>query len=322
MQIAYLVITHTDPEFIRRLAEKVTRCTTNHVFVHVDGKIAIDGFERALAGLSNVHLLKERKAVYWGGYASIEATILLLSAAAGAGKFDRYVLLQGLDYPIKNNTEIDEFFEAHADTEFIRAASETDSNSNKDKHKYILRYHMDSPSKLARWRRGINVLILRYFPFGLPRPYVTIDRKRCEIYRGWAQFALTHAAVEYLLDFHNAHPEYNNYFRHVYAADESYFHTIIYNSHFDSKTVDGHPVAQKDRSILSLLNLTYFEYPDVVRMFQQAEEFEILEGSGYLYFRKASSKSTELLDHIDARHQLGSPGKKVDDSSEAAGVEE
>lgn len=65
MNIAYLLITHKDPEFAHRLATTLTRGTGNHVFVHVDAKVPIGDFDR-LESLANVHLLGERLEIYWG----------------------------------------------------------------------------------------------------------------------------------------------------------------------------------------------------------------------------------------------------------------
>ena len=105
------------------------------------------------------------------------------------------------------------------------------------------------------------------------------------------QIALTAATVLYTLDFYEAHPRYNAFFKHVFAPDESYFHTIIYNSPFAAKTLDGKALPESQRTIQAMLNLTYFEYPDLIRVFTKIEEFEPLHNSGFLYFRKATSES-------------------------------
>lgn len=225
-----------------------------------------------------------------------------MEAALQVGGFRRFVLLQGLDYPIMSAAEIDRFFETHRQTEYISAVSETQSRSNTDRHKYVLRYNLDSSRRSARLRTKVNAAIMHYLPFRLPRPHIRISGRRCDIYRGWAQVALTDRAVEYIVDFHRKNPRYNDFFRKVYAADESYFHTIIYNSQFASRTVAGHSLAQELRSVNGLLNLTYFEYPDVVRVFENIEDYRTLRATGFLYFRKVTSRSKALLDHIDECH--------------------
>ena len=128
---------------------------------------------------------------------------------------------------------------------------------------------------------------------------IEYDGRKHHIFRGWAHFALTHEAVKYVLDFSRIHPKFNEKFRSVYAPDESYFHTIIYNSKFVDNTPHKGPISEEERNLKNLLNLTYFEYPAAVREFKSKDEYEYLKQTGYLYFRKVSSASAELLDCID-----------------------
>ncbi len=50
-------------------------------------------------------------------------------------------------------------------------------------------------------------------------------------------------------------------------------------------------------------NLTYFEYPADVTLFTEKKDWPKLRDSGFLFFRKASSQSKELLDFIDEQHR-------------------
>lgn len=302
IKIAYLILCHKDPKFVQRTALKLTAGTENHVFIHVDKKTPLEPFSAPLMDAEKIHFLSNRLPVYWAGYNSIQATVALLRAASDILQFDRYVLLQGADYPIRSNKEIEHFFAIHPDTEFIKAVSETKASNNSDKYKYVLKHYMDAPGFWAHIVNALTRRISKYWPFSLPAPRIRIDGKKCEIYRGWAQIALTDQAVRYILDFYGTHPKYNSFFKKVFAADESYFHTIIYNSPFRAKTLDGHPLPESSRTIHGMLNLTYFEYPYFVRIYTKKEEFKLLYDSGFLYFRKAGSESKELLDYIDNFH--------------------
>ena len=88
----------------------------------------------------------------------------------------------------------------------------------------------------------------------------------------------------------------------MYAPDEAYFHTIVYNSPFVRHTPDGKAVARPH--LTDFENLTYFEYPTTVMLFTEKKDWAKLQDSGFLFFRKASSESKELLDYIDAQHLL------------------
>lgn len=81
MKIAYLILCHTDPKHIRRLVEKVTKGTENEAFVHIDKKADSPAFREALEGLPHVHVLRNNRKVWWGGFSSVDATIRLMREA-------------------------------------------------------------------------------------------------------------------------------------------------------------------------------------------------------------------------------------------------
>lgn len=311
MKIAYLLLCHIDPEHIARLANKLTNDTMDEVFVHVDGKSNIEPFSEVLKGNTQVHVLEDRVDIYWGGYSSVEATIKLFRAALSSGEFDRFVILQGLDYPIKSNKEIHAFFEENMDKEFIRAQNISDCSNPKEIHKYSLYWYLDKPKKkAARVRRWIiNTINNRFFlkKWIIPhfkKNYVK-DRtgRKMKIYQGSAQFGATRQLAEYIVNFYDENEGFNRYFRSMYAPDEAYFHTIVYNSPFIEHTPDKKADTRPNLSVIELKNLTYFEYPVYVMLFTQKSDWPKLRDSGFLYFRKASSESKELLDYIDEQHR-------------------
>lgn len=309
MRIAYLILCHTDPKHIKRLTDKITNGTGDEAFVHVDGKCDVKPFEQELKANSRVHVLNQRVRVYWGGYSSIEATINLFKAAISGGggqRFDRFVILQGLEYPIKTNREIHSFFEERPETEFILAQNISKSDNPKEVHKYSLYWYLDLKAKL--WVKILHIINSKMFlKLGIiPRfkkNYVVNNlNEKMEIHQGCAQFGITRRLAEYIVRFHNQNADFNRYFQTMYAPDESYFHTIVYNSPFVKYTPDGKAVTRP--YLTNFENLTYFEYPTVVTLFKEKRDWPKLRDSGFLFFRKASSESKELLDYIDEQHLL------------------
>lgn len=308
MTIAYLILCHTDPKHIRRLTEKITKDTNDVAFVHVDGKCDLIPFQCELKDNSQVQLLKNRTPVNWGGYSSIEATINLFKAAISWRKqrFDRFVILQGLEYPIKTNQEIHNFFEEKPKKEYILAQNISETNNPKEKHKYSLYWYLDNASAIGvkAIHRLNSALFLRtgIIP-AFKKNYVRDNSgAKMQIYQGCAQFGVTRQLAEYIVKFHDENPEFNKYFQTMYAPDESYFHTIVYNSPFVKNTPDGKAVTRPH--LTNFENLTYFEYPKTVTLFTRKNDWPKLRDSGYLFFRKASSESKELLDYIDEQHTL------------------
>ena len=77
----------------------------------------------------------------------------------------------------------------------------------------------------------------------LKRNYVMdASGRKLDIFQGCAQFGIISDAAAYIVNFHDTNKGFNRYFRTMYAVDEAYFHTIIYNSDFVRNTPDGRAV--------------------------------------------------------------------------------
>lgn len=130
--------------------------------------------------------------------------------------------------------------------------------------------------------------------------YCIIDGHKKPIYRGWAQISLTNEAVKYILDVVKRNPQLLKRFSRIYAPDESFFHTIVLNSLFAE---NAEIIEESKKSIPNMLNLTYFEYPDEIRVFKNHIEYAELKETKCLFFRKVTTKeSQDLLNYIDMIH--------------------
>lgn len=292
------MLCHTDPEHVARLSNKLTRNTSAEVFIHVDLKMDITPFKELLDGNPQVHLIDSRVNIYWAGWNSVLATIRLMEAAVKSNA-DRYVILQGLDYPILSNKEIENFFVQNRETEYIKAVNCTHSKIIPNYKLCYCLWYMDKgglfTSLMARLTKYPNTHGWKY-----RKGYYQDRQKKYEIYRGWAHWSLTKDCVLYLLDFYRNNPKFNRYFKHCFAQDECYFHTIIYNSPFREKTLLGKP-NEDTYDMPALLNLTYYEYPEfAVTVFKDKKDYSRLKDTGLLFFRKVTTKdSQELLNYID-----------------------
>lgn len=306
MKIAYLILCHSNPKHIARLVNKLfsENC---HCFIHVDKKVNIEPFKKELQDCNNFTILKDRKEVYWGGYSSIEATITLMKAALERDVFDRFVILQGLDYPIKSNKEIEEFFIENKKIEFILAQNISIRSDSRSIHKYRLYHYLDNPNSIAaKVTEKLKTYFLKkdFIPHFKPNWVCDIYGNKMHIYQGCAQIALTRNAVKYIVEFNKKNNKFNKYFKTMFAVDESYFHTIIYNSEF-KENASG--IIEKEfPRLVDFKNLTYFEYPGdtvCITVLKDIKDYNKLKESGYLFFRKATEESYRLLDYIDEFHR-------------------
>jgi Core-2/I-Branching enzyme len=299
MRIAYLILCHDDAGHIGRLARRLVFATSkNSIFIHVDRKSKVyDEVIRSVIQVPNVFVIEERYEVFWGGFSAINATYALLRAAVNNGGFDRYVLLQGADYPIKSNQYIDLFFADHKDVEYMRAVNCAASKNNYFHSKARHSIYLDRPSLLKQIRNKlVRILDLKI----KPRDFA-VNGKTYNVYWGCAQFAVTHKCVELILQYEKCH-ELRNHFGDIFPADETFFHTVVYNSDLVSNTTHARPEGERELyNLIDLMNLTYFEYPELVTIFTK-DDFRKIIDLPHLYVRKVrTTESSELLDMID-RH--------------------
>ena len=85
--------------------------------------------------------------------------------------------------------------------------------------------------------------------------------------------------------------------KHRFPPDEIYIHTIIHNSPFKHKVSKN--VIVNRSGAKTLLNLTYFEYPNFVTVFTDKDDYQWLKNTGCLFVRKVNSNSYNLINEID-----------------------
>lgn len=296
IKIAYICLCHTDPVFVAKTAKSL-QYESDGFFIHVDNKQDITPFVAACDGIENVHFVKKRIDNYWGGYNSIVATMKTIKLALSTDNYDRFVLLQGQDYPLYSPKEIHDFFEAHRDIEFCKAKNISVSKIKKDYTKCCGFWLMDvRPVFPVKY---IRTLLHRFNTLGIKYRSSTFKGKneKWSIYHGWAQFALTNDCIKYVLNVYENNVSYNRYMKHRFPPDEIYIHTIIHNSPFKDKV--SKDVINVRSGEETLINLTYFEYPMYVTVFTNKDDYKWLRNTGCLFVRKVNSSSSALLEEID-----------------------
>ena len=111
MNIAFLNLCHTDPDIVARAASKLTQHDDIDMYIHVDLKSDIEPFLTALANIPRVYFIDDRVKLYWGGFNAIKATIAMLRQSLSSPVvYDYFIIFQNLDYPIRTNDQIIQFF--------------------------------------------------------------------------------------------------------------------------------------------------------------------------------------------------------------------
>ncbi len=229
LDIAYLVLAHQHSEQLSRLVEQL-RSPAADIFVHVDAKVPIEQFLRAVG--PDVHFTSTRIPVYWADYSQIRAVLLLIEAALAAPrKYDYLVLLSGVDYPLRSAAEIEDFFAQNKGSEFINWVAMPSAAASKPLSR-LTDYHgrPGLPGRLLSKARRL-LIKLHFMP----------SARDCKAYLGetapyagstW--WALTRDACEYIQSFAIGNPRFMKFLENT-SPDEMVFQTILANSPFRSR---------------------------------------------------------------------------------------
>lgn len=286
MTIAHLILAHKAPAQLARLlgalAHPQAAC-----FVHLDKKTEAAPFA-ALADLPNVHFLRRRLDVKWGGYsltrAALEGMREVLQAPV---PYDVINLLSGEDYPLQPVAAIHEFLARHAGQSFIEYEADGSAWWQANQRRFR-QYHLTEfrfPGQYAVQQLLNRLLPVRQVPL-LPTLYGG-DMG------GW--YTLSRASAAYAVRFVDEHPRLRRFARFSWGSDEFLVPSILLNS----------PLAATIRND----NLRYIDWsgggssPKILTL----ADLPALRASPRLFARKFDlSRDAAVLDRLD---QLQGKGK-------------
>lgn len=296
MNIAYMIEAHTDAEQLVRLCSALQ--LSGDIFIHVDKKTkSIDFWNTINDYVKNNHgikILGKRHFVAWGGYSQVECfRSLLAEVLRGEKKYDRILLLSGLDYPIFSPSQINSFFEENKTKEYVCGynISECGYDFQLRKIKY---YHFfrDIPlphkSIVRRTIIGGSMLLLKYL--GIRRkPYLMMGGKRWDVYFGSSWIGITKECGEYILRQLETNKELTKFFSSTYAPDEMCVPTIVMNSPFAINAINV-----TEMSFKAVTPLHYLNYEECIWSYDE-NDYDTLIASRKMFVRKTISGKSEKL---------------------------
>lgn len=282
VKIAYLIIAYMDPEQLRTLAGRLVQ--TSDVYIHINSSVDIGPFENALAdvkGEGSVAFSKERYRIVWGGYSILKATFSMMEQAFQQSGYDRMVLLTGLDYPIKSDQYIQNFFREHADVEYVHADVVTGKM-----HEHL--YYRDCrDSKVLHKIFGlVKNRLKKKGRIGKP-DYVVHRGKKYQLYGIAPKWALTGECARYLLDFYKKNKKFNRYFQLMHAPDDFYVATVLFHSKFRERMEAGQDI----------FKIVWMPDDKGAKVLTEEDAQELLSCDG-LYAKKFQSEASKGLQCI------------------------
>lgn len=275
MRLAHLILCHTSPEQVNRLVSALQHMQAD-IYIHVDKKVPLASFS-FLKNRPGVYLIEKRVNVYWGGYSIVEATLNGFRQILGSGKRYSYInLLSGQDYPLKPAAEIHRFFADNPGNLFMNIFPEwthTAEHENRMKQYYFAGINIRGKYTAERIMRMVK-------PRKFPEGFTPVGRSQ------W--FTIPPECAAYLINYIEDNKAIVRLFRYMWAPDELLFHSVLYNSHYQSAITND--------------NMRYVDWsageasPKVLTM----DDAQQLAECGQLFARKFDVyKDIRILDHID-----------------------
>jgi hypothetical protein len=211
-----------------------------------------------LQGQSNV-FFAERTRANWGSIGIVQATLNGMKKIMEENlRFDYMHLLSGQDFPIKSRINRVTFFNLNRGNEFMTniPIDSTDEgpyfdpiyqrlNTRNQKHRYNQYFFSFDSFKYLLFPGEINKhpRSWRHHFINLIKINLRYLRKKnfyrnLKPYMGSAWFSITNEAMNYILNWNQAHPDYLRFMKFTWCPDESFFQSIILNSYFQEKVIN------------------------------------------------------------------------------------
>lgn len=293
MKHAFLIIAHNNWWQLKKLIECLDS-DTHDIYVHIDKKSKDfdEDYFRNSATKSSLKFYREFE-VYWGGFSQVQVEMLLLKQAYENG-YDYYHIISGADLPLKNNEEIDSFFEKNKGKEFILydedALKGNPEISRRAKYYHFLQNYRRRFAE--KWKNNFftfceRVSLVLQIIFGVNR----VKNLDWQIKYGSNWVSITDELVQVILDNKD---RVTSLFSYTNCADELFIQTIAYNCGFKDHIF--HPI---DNQMANLRCIDWSRGKNGNPYTFRKEDEELLREDSNLFARKFSETiDTDIIQCI------------------------
>lgn len=244
MNIVYLILAHNNPQLLYGLVKKLNDKDVDF-YIHIDKK-STDNFDK-LKDFSNVHLVENRMDVRWGDISMIETLLMCCKKIISESGENTYiVLLSGLDYPVKGNKYIKNYFENNRYNFIngVKIPSEEccwQENGRRRLACYSLRLKARKMASIEPQVFNVSNIkqlfkVILYNPSKIFKALEIIfsypKRKHPDYfipYGGEFWWILPIETIKNVIGFVDKHPDFLLYHKGTNNPDEIFINTIVYN---------------------------------------------------------------------------------------------
>jgi len=283
-RIAYILLSHKDPDGIIAQAERLTQAG-DYIAIHYDARSKREDFDRireALKDNTSVVFPARRVKCGWGEWSLVEATLLAVRAAVEAfPRATHFYMLSGDCMPIKT-AEFAHGFLDRDEVDYIESfdffASDWIKTGIKEE-RLIYRHWFNERGRKwlfyqsMEWQKRLG--LARKVPADL----------RMMIGSQW--WCLRRRTIEAVLEFCDRRPDVMRFFRTTWIPDETFFQTIV-----------RHLVPEAELRARTLTFLMFTDYGMPVTFYN--DHYELLLSQDFLFARKISVDAKELKARLGA----------------------
>lgn len=249
MEINYIILAHKNPSQVKRLIDQLSSPNC-FFYIHIDKNTDIVPFLQSLSNMKNVYFLPDeyREFGIWGDIGIVKATINALRLVIKNINSGYCVLLSGQDYPLKNNDEINNFFEKNYGINFISTfplptLQGWGSQCGMDR---LELYKINLSNKRLDFIQVPSLLDYSFYKKATIKKIILIVKSNKSIFLtklfykrkhpskirpfgGGQWWALPIETVSLMLSFIDKNPYYLKYHEDTLLPDEIFFQSIIMN---------------------------------------------------------------------------------------------
>lgn len=225
MLLHHLVLVHHHPRRLKELLESLDH-SGSRVVVHVDKKVDIEPFARAVSVIGNAEFVDDwqRVNVRWGGWSQVEATLRMLRVVSEDLDDDDYVnLISGDSYPLQEQDVILRWL-SQARAQYISGVRMPSAEYSKPISR-ISRFRVEYDPRAS----GRQILPRAINKLGIPLNCRKALGSQIP-YAGSQWWCLSGSMIRWMLSEIEQNRRFALFARFTATPDEFFFHTLVYNS--------------------------------------------------------------------------------------------
>lgn len=284
MNQVYIILAHNNFQNLYELIKKIY-IDGNTVLLHIDKKVKKNDYLILMKKLEtfNKIVILPRKNCSWGSFELVDVVLNGIEYLIKNNiNFQYCSLISGTDFLIKNQKYISNFLEKNSGREYIQYYPK-DSGYYEDHILDRFKYkHIPFITRIPFLKSKIRFVLEDVYMSRRLRLKNKISMNN-EIFCGSQWWTLTNKAIRYIYNYVKINNNYTKFFKYTFIPDESFFQTILLNSHFKNNIFNcNYRYIQWDKTKM---------HPVIL----DENNYDVLINSNCLYARKFDDITSKAL---------------------------